>query len=199
MSFNFLTILEHQAIIIFFSTFFFGDEMVYLFGFLSGTEVFNLWLVIIFSILGNGGCDIFWLSVARSKYAAKAKKWLFSRKKVKHINFGKKKLFMSIFLSKFFYGTRLITIFYVAEKEKNFGKIIFFNTLAVILWVFIVSISMFYMGKFTRISLDFIKDIRWYLSIGVISVIIIYIINRFYGSKLFYRVSSFYEKYLKAA
>jgi len=173
----------HPMLSVLGGTFLFGDEMVYFFAFLSGHGVLALWIVILFSILGNGGCDIFWFSVARSRFSDKAKKiFVIGREtdpeKLSRIDFSKKRMFVTLCLSKFFYGTRLLAIFYVAGKEKKFKNIIVYNTLAVTIWVTIVSAFMWLIGKWTSLSFELVNQAHKIIGLATLVVLVTYIILR---------------------
>jgi len=184
--FIFSLIDKEPILSVFFGTFLLGDEMVYFFAFLSGAGLIKLWIVIIFSILGNGSCDIFWFFVAKYDYLKRFRKLI---KKTEEKKFKKeekilealseKKLYFTLLLSKFFYGTRLLTIFYVAKKEKKLSKIIFYNTIAVITWVVLVSFVMFYIGKWTAISFDSVRYFHRLIGYAIVFIIIIFLFNKF--------------------
>ncbi len=192
LNFISLGMIENSAITVLIGTFFFGDEMVYFFSFLAGQGFFSLWVVILFSILGNGGCDIFWLSVARFGIFKNLKKFIKSKESKENLDnekliekdLGKKKMFFLLLFSKFFYGTRLLAIFYVAKKGKDFKKIIFFNTLAVITWVFVVANLLFLIGGLFLVSVDNLTSVNRMVSLAVLFVITVYILNKFFISKI---------------
>jgi len=168
----------YPAIVVFLTTFLLGDETVYFLSFISGHGMINLFTVILFSILGNGGCDLFWFSVARSKSLAKIKGFFVKKLKkdkedldlVKE-SFSKRKLFFTLLFSKFFYGTRLITIFY--------------NTLAVILWVFVIANILWYIGRVTSVSFDIIKNANRFVGFFILFIIILHLLNIFVFKKIF--------------
>lgn len=171
----FSNLLNHPEISVFVGTFFLGDEMVYFFAFLAGQNVLSLLTVIIFGIIGNGGCDLFWYSVARYDFMNAIRKIMKKNIKEKGEDsndievFKKKKGLLSLLVfSKFFYGTRLLAIFYVAKKEKKFSKIILYNTLAVIIWVTCVAIGIFILSRFISPSFEEIENIHKILSYAVI-------------------------------
>lgn len=187
-------ISNNPELTIFFTTFLFGDEMVYFFSFLAGQGIFKLYHVIIFSILGNGLCDLFWFLVARSNVLSwlmgcvvpKSKKNV-SEEKLIEKKYKKNHLFMLI-ASKFFYGTRLLTIFYVAKKEKSFLKIFFINSLAVFIWVIVVASVLSLIGMFTFVSFDSVENLRKIISLGVFIVLMVYILNKFVLVRFFEKI-----------
>ena len=187
IDFIYLGIESHPWISVFLATFFLGDEMVYLFGFLSGHGILKLWVVFVFAILGNGLCDVFWFSVARFKIFSKIKSKLIAKagkdeeetelliKKEKH-----HKLFWLLVMSKFLYGTRLLMIFYAAKKEKNFKKLIFINSLAVISWVTVIGSSLWFVGKWTQISLESVSSVNRLAGLVVLIAILLSKIRNLY-------------------
>ncbi|MBU4070218.1 MAG: hypothetical protein KJ646_04515 [Nanoarchaeota archaeon] len=183
-----LGISSNPIITVFLVTFFLGDETVYFLSFLSGQGVLALWIVILFSIIGNGGCDILWFSIARSKYSKKIRKFLCLDKKAKKTKFlkgiSKKKMFTILCLSKFFYGTRILAIFYVAKKEKKFGKIFLINTLSVISWVMVIGMLMWFAGKWTSVSFDMLNNARKIIGFAVFFGVLIFLIRKLIFSKI---------------
>ncbi len=173
-------IQAYPGLSVFLSTFLLGDEMVYFFGFLSGQGIIYLWTVIFFSLLGNGGCDIFWFIIAKIVHSKKLKKKLFNKHEKDEIliqEISKGRIFITLLLSKFFYGTRLITIFYIAKKEKNFKKIIIYNTLAVFVWICFVAFIMYLIGSLTSISFNTVNNAHKVIGSGVVIILIVYLIN----------------------
>ncbi len=165
-------------------TFLFGDETVYFFSFLSGQGLIPLWKVIFFSLIGNGSCDIFWFYVARIPYLKfiknKLRKKSLDNSEIKvsgHPSFSGKKIFFTLIMSKFFYGTRLVTIFYIARKEKSFKRIIIYNTLAVLSWLLVVAPVLWIIGKITSISFNTIKNAHEIISLGVVIMLVVYFFN----------------------
>jgi len=188
----YLGIENHPWISVFLATFFLGDEMVYLFAFLSGYEILKFWVVLIFATLGNGLGDLFWFSVARFKIFSKIKSKFITKankdkeetkiiiKSIKH-----HRLFWLLVMSKFLYGTRLLMIFYTSKKEKNFKKLIFINSLAVISWVTIISFLLWAVGKWTHISFESINLINQGGGLAVIAIILIYLFKKFLLQRIF--------------
>ncbi|MDP2925003.1 MAG: hypothetical protein Q8N99_01395 [Nanoarchaeota archaeon] len=183
-------------------TFLLGDETVYFFGFLSGQGIISLYTVILAGLIGNGGCDIFWFSVARFKYLHFIKKIFaptFSKENIKKARLveksdkplSKKRLYFMLVFSKFFYGTRLITIFYIAKKEKSFKRILIFNTIAVFSWLIFVTPIMWLLGKWALVSFDTVRSTHKIISLGVVLILVIYLLNKFVISKL---IKNYLEK-----
>ncbi|MFA5856236.1 MAG: hypothetical protein WC867_02690 [Candidatus Pacearchaeota archaeon] len=167
-------------------TFLFGDEVVYFLAFLSGQGLISIWVVLIFSLIGNGSCDIFWYTVARSKYLYKIKNFLIkknkSRLKKEILLFNKvltkKKMFFTLLVSKFFYGTRLLAIFYIEKKEKSFKKIILINTIANATWLIIMVPFIWLLGNIAFITFNKVAQIHRSIGLGVLLIILLYFLRR---------------------
>lgn len=188
---------NHPELSVFLGTFLLGDEMVYFFAFLAGQGLIPLLAVILFSIIGNGGCDIFWYSVARFDFLRFFRKTLKKQvkkhkgelKKEKLIN-KKGGLLLLLVLSKFFYGTRLLAIFYVGKKIKSFTTIIIYNTLAVIIWVISVSLLVFFLSILIPIPFEEIQDFHKILSYAILIVLGLFLLSKFIIPKII----NFYSK-----
>ncbi|GEM_PF-6153151 len=96
---------------------------------------------------------------------------------------SRKKMFLILLASKFIYGSRLITIFYISKKEKSLKKLILYNTLAIIVWILIIAPLIWVIGKSVFVSFDVLRDFRKTIGLAVLFAIAIYVLNRVVISK----------------
>ena len=136
---------------IFISTVFFG-EIAILVGFiLSGQAIFLFETVFIFSVLGTISADLFWYMVGRFF----PKKFLTKGIHLKILHplssllgyLTKDRLFLSLLFVKFLIGTRLVTIIYLARQKVPFHLFVIFDVLGTILFVAVLSIIGWFVGK----------------------------------------------------
>lgn len=175
-------LLVHHQIILSFISGIITEELLIFLAALSAKRILHFWIVFVFGILGIIFIDAVWFWVGRSKLVNKLKKWkIFSKEskiEQKIHKLGGKHKFLSLFLSKFVYGTKIILIVYHSAKEMSFKKFTFYNTLAVLLWAVIMLPIGFFAGKgFVRI-LNLVHGIEKLFAIILIVIIIFYIVQK---------------------
>jgi len=185
----------HERLMIFLGTLLWGDDIVYILSFLSGIGLVGVFNVLIFGFLGNAGCDFFWFFLARSNIFPKLIKKFYNKQDKedsrKIIKKEKKHLFLLLILSKFFMGTRLITLFYVAKKkELSVKRFFFYNSLAVILWINFIFIILFFVGKSAAIVFSDVESIIWVINLVVFFVIGLFFVYKFVIPKV---ISKFFR------
>lgn len=173
----------YERLVIFIGTLLWGDEVVYILSFLSGIGLVSVFNILIFGFLGNAGCDVFYFSIFRMKLFPKLIDKIRRKQEKKEAKKVIKKesrhLFFLLLLSKFFMGTRLVTLFYVAgRKDLSVRKFFLYNSLAVILWMSFVLSVLFSVGRFTGAVFSDVRSV-----IGVINVVFFILV----GSFLVYR------------
>ena len=96
---------------------------------------------------------------------------------------SRKKIFLILLASKFIYGSRLITLFYVSKKEKSLKKLILYNTLAIIVWILIIAPLIWIIRRSVFVSFDALRNFQKTVGIAVLFAIAIYVLNRAVISK----------------
>jgi len=121
--------------LIFIIIFFSGDESMFLFSFFSATGSPNIILLFLIAILSNLSSDILLYSVFSSfgNKIIKRSKRLKKYKKLTESLFKKtKNQALALFLSKFIYGTRVLTVISLGVRKMKFSNFILFDLLALI-------------------------------------------------------------------
>lgn len=150
---NFLNIFENNSILItFFMSVLGGDTFVILLAFLSGSNMISLYIVFIFSILGFIISDTFWFLISKSQkldnLTIKFRKAKFNSRLRRLINkISDMRSFKLLFYSKFIYGTRVATIFYIGKKDISLIKFELYTILTNFLWISIIVLIGYLAGK----------------------------------------------------
>lgn len=146
-------LIAHQVPAIFFSSMIFGDAVIMTAAFLSGQGIWSPITVFILTFFGTLVADIFWFFLGR-KSLTKFHKWEAYRKKSEKILAVIEKIagsrpLLFLFITKFLYGTRIITIVYVSLRNINFFKFIAVDSFGTLLWLFVIVPVSWFIGKST--------------------------------------------------
>lgn len=155
----------------------FGDAFILSMAFLSGSGYIPFTIVYFFSILGFIVADTFWYLIAKTKKVnyllkiiSKNKHSKTAEKYIQRSTYGKP--FLALTYSKFIYGTRIITIFYIRKKIK-FLKFLLYNSFLNFLLVSALVISGFLAGKGVTKFVDIFNGVRSIFFTLILSIIII--------------------------
>lgn len=166
-----------------------SEDVLLFFIILAGTGVTNLWTVVIFGFIGIIIHDSLFYFIARSDIV---KKWRmkikFSEKNKGVILFieriGNGGYFKPLLLSKLVYGTRIPLVFYVAHREKSFGRFTFYNTLAVLSWFLIMAPFGWLAGQGFSKLLRIARGIEKILAVILILTLIVYVVRKLVSRKV---------------
>ena len=155
-----------------------SEDLIFIMSIIYYSKISNLLVIALFGFLGLVLQGIFiysftrYLSRSRTEkkfYHGLRNKTLF--KFVKHIE--KRNYFWTLFISKFVYGTRILSIIYVAHRESNIIKFIKNNLLATALWITVIIPIGFLAGKgFSELFL-FLRGFEKILLIVIIVFVIL--------------------------
>lgn len=176
-----LFFVYHPFIASFFSGFI-SEELLLFTAIESGRGLLPLWTVLIFGFLGMTAVDsfLFWVAKTRLiRYIADNK--LISHntrkidKKLKKIDETHK--ILSLILTKFIYGTRIVTIFYHSTKKMPYKTFLAYDSIALATWSLIMIPIGWLAGRgFTKI-LRFARGTEKLLAIVLLVLIIFYVAN----------------------
>lgn len=187
---NFETILSllfvYKIPALFLGTFFFGDAVVLAAAFLAGNEIWPLSLVFIISVIGAILSDLVWFYIGPRLFNYSQK---YERIK-KHSERILPKIeqlgnhpFHLLVVSKFIYGTRILTIIYLAWKKINLGAFIIYDLIGSILWLIVLIPIGYLAGKSVINLLPALEDLK-YATIAILLLIIaVSLINVWIGKK----------------
>lgn len=177
------TLQAYTPLLAFLTAAFLGDALILL-GALAGAGKLSIITIAIFGLLGELFHDILFYFIANSKFAHFVKKKLkLSKKRSKVAAFieklGKDSYFLPLFIAKFIYGVRDAMVLYVSHNEKKFKKYLWLILRIDILWLAIILTVGWLAGRGFTELLFVLKGIEKGLLILVLSLILIYLLNRF--------------------
>ena len=152
-----------------------GDASLVALVILSVHFKISLWIVILAAYLGTMVGDAIWFMIG-NKFLNKFKSDKFNHG-YKHVEklmerFFKGSSFALLCIVKFLYGTRVITTLYLAKKKIGFGKFLYYNCFATILWI----IFMGGIGYLAAIGFDWVyktvENVRIALTLLVVAFIV---------------------------
>lgn len=162
---------------IFMGAFIFGETIIITAAFLATQGWWSLWTVFYISLLATVISDCVWFFAGY--YVFEKKQWFkkYEHKYQKVVHFLDKKVgnrpYRGLLIVKFLYGTRILTIIYLARRRVNFWKFLFFDTIgSMLLMVVVVGIG--YLAAKGYESVVHIFHNVTYVITGVIAVIILF-------------------------
>ncbi|MBX4212249.1 VTT domain-containing protein [Candidatus Pacearchaeota archaeon] len=175
---------SHSHLVSLVASIFIGEEAMLFLAFLAGEGIIPLWQVFFYSIVGIAFADsiIFWLGRAHLVDFLKRKVNVDRYKKA--INFihktaGKSEV-LSLTLSKFVYGSRMVTIFYFSSKKHSFRRFLLSDIISLAVWSGIMVSLAWLAGKGLSISFHAVKHIEKVVTIIFLFLVVLYIINKFF-------------------
>ncbi|MEK6889584.1 MAG: hypothetical protein AABX35_00190 [Nanoarchaeota archaeon] len=193
---EFLTSMTAHPVLISFLAGIMGEDYVFLMAILSGSGYLSLWNVIIFGIIGVLIHDMALYFICKAYHGTIIKerldkksvrrgidKWLLSWRKTSHY-------FIPLAISKFIFGARILTIFYIARREKSFKKYLFFDVLSEIIWFGIMMPIGWFVGKGFVQILHFGKDLEKIIVFLFLFWLVYYIINKTFKRAVVKKINS---------
>jgi len=187
-----IDILEQYGYIIVLLGTIIGGELVILAAvFLASIGMLNIYLVVILGMAGIIISDNFWYFIgakARGKLnysSLSSPKSIFPFKKIQHKIDDFKEKFADhyakfIILSKFVYGTRIITLVTSGYQNVLYKKFVIFNLIGSVLWMTIIVFLGYVMGVSWNYLTEYNESAKYYVLFGILILFVIrYIFNRF--------------------
>ena len=72
--------------------------------------------------------------------------------------------YLSIFVIKFLYGTRVLTIVYLSLRKISFWKFLFFDVLSTIVWLCVIVPVGFFVGKGYQNTVEIFHNVAYVIS-----------------------------------
>ena len=186
---DFILLLHHNQ---FFSSILaglIGEEAVLFLAFLSGSEhIIPIWIIFISSIVGIILMDHLWYFIG--KYELIQNFWNSKKIEDKYYHFSNSvkglisgKYLAKLIISKFIYGTRIVTLTYTSSKI-SYKKYLLYDSAAVLIWTSIMVPLAWLAGRGLFISFRFIKGFEKSLAFALLFVIFFFIISKIISNKL---------------
>lgn len=162
---------DYGYIMVFLGTFFEGETVLVLAGFLAFRGYLNIAYVIISAIIGAFVGNIFFYSLGRWK----GKAFLMQSRKFREIYpraevFIRKWGVLSIFIGQYFYGTRIACVVALGVMSMNLGRFLLYEFIGNITWAVSVGLLGFLFGETMDV---FIGNMKKYEKFAIIGLIIL--------------------------
>lgn len=175
-------ITEHRSleyIIIYFGVALGGEWALIPFAFLSAQGVFSVFALISLSFLGTLSSDLLWFSLGKTSFIKKIILHRYAQptvlifsKAMERISRGSR--LTSLILAKFIFGTRALFIMYIGESGLSIKKFIYYNMVAVLLWL----VAVIPIGFVSGLGFSYLAGIfnNIYVDIGIVLLILFIIV-----------------------
>ena len=178
---NILDVLMSHNYIISFAAGLITEELVLFLAILSGKGGIPFWAVFFFGILGALCIDIVYFILARTKFITYLRKIRLVSKSFGKMpkfvrNFGEKNKLANLIVSKFIYGTRMISIMTISIKGIKFEKFIAYDLLALIIWGVILLPLGWLAGRGITSFLHVAKNLEKFLLFALLIIIIYHLL-----------------------
>jgi membrane protein DedA with SNARE-associated domain len=127
---------------IFFGSFFFGESVIISGGFLSATGIWPLQNVYILALVGTVASDTIWFLFGQTiltrthRLQESSERYKRVVEKIERIT-GNKPFLILLFI-KFLYGTRILTILYLANRKMRLATFLLFDTIGTLIWLVVM-------------------------------------------------------------
>ena len=174
---NVLEILINHNYILSFAAGLITEELVLFLAILSGKGGIPFWAVFFFGLLGALCIDTLYFIIARTKFITYLRKIKFVSKSFRKMpkfvrNFGDKNNLGNLIISKFIYGTRMISIMAISIKGIKFGKFFAYDLIALIIWGVILLPLGWLAGRGITLFLHVAKNLEKLFLITLLIIII---------------------------
>ncbi len=165
--------------IIFFGAALGGEIAMITLGFLAAQGVFSLYPLFIVSFMGTMSSDIVYFLLGRTKFASKLFSHRYTNTTINMITEAVRKVsrgshFVALLLANFMIASRIILIIYVSKTDLKFSRFLYYETIALSLWLLVLIPIGFLSGLgFTYFS-QILENI--YAAIGFVLLILLIVI-----------------------
>lgn len=156
-----------------------GEVILIPFAFLSA-QGFVSWPILgMAGFLGTYATDTFWFFVGRGVRFGKILEHRFAQNTVSVIHDTVERLsrgspMLSLIFAKFIFGTRILTILHVSRKNVSTQKFLYYNAVAVLLWIFVI----IPIGYASGLGFTYVASVfqNIYATLGFIALVVVFIV-----------------------
>jgi len=169
-------------------SFFGGEETIILIAILSATDFIPFSTVLIFSYIGTLLSDSLWYWVG-----GRFSKWIDKREKIRKgfsqitgfaTRIAKNNIFLILLTTKFLYGTRIVTIFYLARKPIPFLIFTLYNMVVTLLWATAICIVGWLTGRGITNLAKIFDNITYGIGIIALTAVALYALRIWLNRKI---------------
>jgi membrane protein DedA with SNARE-associated domain len=96
-----------------------------------------------------------------------------------------KNYLLALVTVKFLYGTRVITIFYLAKEKMNYKKFLYYDSISTIFWLFGMGFVGYLVGLGVSWILNVVKNVQVAITFILFALAIIYLFQKLINKTLF--------------
>jgi membrane protein DedA with SNARE-associated domain len=178
---------EYKALTLFLGAFFFGETVILSAVFLGMSGAWSLLDVFLYGLLGTFAADMAWFVFGR-RFLGRTRRW--QRLKEKHKNFfaqidrkDSRHQLWYLIVFKFFYGSRIATILYVATHKMAWWRFALFDTMGNIVWLTaLITVGWAAWSGFTY-ALDAFRGVAYLLTAILLLVIIVKLLSKWLSNR----------------
>ena len=159
-----------------------GEEAIILFSVFAGQGLISLTEVIVIGALGILLVDnlIFWL--AKSRLSARIRRWRIFSKRSQRLSIVMQKLhkerpFLVLFITKFVYGLRYISVFYLGFKKMSWKRFFLYDLAAFALWGAIMIPLAWLAARGFTLGLHVVRGVERLLFIALLVTLVFYLLE----------------------
>ena len=178
-----LSISQNPYLISLFAGLLFGETVILAISILAAGGLFPIWIVLVFSYLGELISDFFYFWIGRSAIIHRLNKIeKFSKEFHKTNNvidkMSHKNIFVTLFYSKFVYGVRTLTTIFLGYKKIKWKNFIIAEIIVMFFAVSLVVIVGVLIGNGYKIALGIFKSFKIALTLVFVSLFIFYLVQK---------------------
>lgn len=168
-----------QYLVVFIGAAFGGELAMFTLGFLAAQGFFSIYLLFYVSFLGTMSSDILYFWLGRTKLADRLFSHEYTNTTINMITEAVRKVskgshFIALLLANFMIASRIILIIYVSKTDLKFKKFLYYESIALVLWLLVLISIGFFAGRgFTYLS-NILQNI--YTGIGFLLLIVLIMI-----------------------
>lgn len=171
-----------------------GEETILVVSFFAGQGIFSVKTVLIFSYIGTMVSDWIWFYIGYKGFGKKMESRSGFQKNLRRVERVIEKItkdnhFMTLLLTKFLYGTRIITIIYLSREKLKFWEYTKLNSIVSLFWLVIIVPMGALAGRGSYNFINIFKDTQKTLLLILIAVIILYIIRLLINKLILKKIS----------
>mgnify|MGYP001615169866 CR=1 FL=1 len=172
------SIIKMYPVLTVFVSSFFSEELIVFLAILSGKGMINFWIVFFTSIFGLLCFDFLCFLIGRSRFGDYVWKRFLSKYHKDVAGVNKKRTFFYFLITKFIYGTRLISLFYYGIRKLSYRRFFVYDFVSLVFWACILLPAGWLAGKGFDMLLNFTKGAEKLFAFVLITFILIYVIHR---------------------
>ena len=173
-------IYAYELPVLFFGGFFFGETVIIPAAFLAGEGVLSLYSVFWITFLGTIVADAIWFFAGPSLFRfAHRFEWVQARSELAMNRLEllyANKPFRALLVSKFVYGTRILTVLYLSLEKVSGIRFLFLNLAGTFVWLFGVVIVGWLAGKSIVNLIPVFSDLKYALLLVIALIILLKVI-----------------------